>query len=65
MTIHCAPSNTTDRWRIGYVMAYMPADSRYTGAPYYNVADSGLRMGDEFKHARFPVIYPTPTTGAH
>jgi ectoine hydroxylase-related dioxygenase (phytanoyl-CoA dioxygenase family) len=59
MTIHCAPSNTTDKWRIGYVLAYMPADSRYTGAPYYNVADTGLKMGDEFKHARFPIIYPT------
>lgn len=58
MTIHCAPSNVTEKWRIGYVLAYMPADSRYTGAPYYNVADTGMKMGDEFVHARFPVIYP-------
>ncbi|MBX3510140.1 MAG: phytanoyl-CoA dioxygenase family protein [Hyphomonadaceae bacterium] len=58
MTIHCAPPNLTDRWRIGYVLAYMPADSRYTGAPYYNVAGTGIEMGDEFDHARFPIIYP-------
>lgn len=62
LTIHCAPSNTTDTWRVGYVLAYMPADSRYTGAPYHNVNDIGLKMGDEFKHARFPMIYPTPTS---
>lgn len=58
MTIHCAPSNVTEKWRVGYVLAYMPADSRYTGAPYYNVADIGLKVGDEFDHARFPIIYP-------
>ncbi len=57
-TIHCAPSNTTDVWRVGYVLAYMPADSRYTGAPYYNVAGTGLKMGDTFDHANFPIIYP-------
>jgi hypothetical protein len=65
MTIHCAPSNTTDAWRIGYVLAYMPADSRYTGAPYYNTAGTGLAMGDEFAHARFPIVYPKPKADAH
>lgn len=65
MTIHCAPSNTTDRWRIGYVLAYMPADSRYTGAPYYNVAGTNLQMGDEFRHARFPIIFPMPVANSH
>ncbi|HVY85583.1 MAG TPA: phytanoyl-CoA dioxygenase family protein [Caulobacterales bacterium] len=59
MTIHCAPPNTTERWRVGYVLAYMPADSRYTGAPYYNVENTGMKMGDVFDHARFPIIYPT------
>lgn len=63
MTIHCAPSNVTDKWRIGYVLAYMPADSRYTGAPYYNVADTGIKMGGEFNHARFPIIYPARPGG--
>ncbi len=62
MTIHCAPSNTTDQWRIGYVLAYMPADSRYTGAPYYNVADTDIKMGGEFNHVRFPIIYPLEAT---
>jgi ectoine hydroxylase-related dioxygenase (phytanoyl-CoA dioxygenase family) len=57
LTIHLAPSNATERNRIAYILAYMPADSRYTGAPYHNVDGTGLRMGDRFEHPRFPVVY--------
>jgi ectoine hydroxylase-related dioxygenase (phytanoyl-CoA dioxygenase family) len=57
LTIHCASSNVTERWRVGYVLAYMPADSRYTGAPFHNLDGTGLAKGDRFDHPRFPVIF--------
>jgi hypothetical protein len=58
LTIHLAPSNTTERPRIGYVLAYLPADSRYTGAPFHNTDGTGLQQGDRFDHPKFPIIYP-------
>jgi len=57
-TVHGAPQNTTDKPRWAYILAYFPADTRYTGATNHNFNDIGLEPLQVIRHERFPIIYP-------
>jgi hypothetical protein len=56
-TFHCAPPNRTDTPRWAYFISLFPAESRYSGIPYWplvGVAD--VEAGKPFPDFRFPVL---------
>jgi ectoine hydroxylase-related dioxygenase (phytanoyl-CoA dioxygenase family) len=56
--VHWAPENSTDEPRWGYIVAYFPDDTLYTGAPNHNFDGIGLELSKPFEHERFPRVYP-------
>jgi len=57
LTVHGAPANATDKPRWAYLIRYVPADSRWTGQPYFLFDDKGFAPGAVIDHPFFPVVY--------
>jgi ectoine hydroxylase-related dioxygenase (phytanoyl-CoA dioxygenase family) len=57
LTVHGAPANSTEKPRWAYLIRYVPADSRWTGQPYFLFDDKGIAPGGLIDHPLFPVVY--------
>ena len=58
LVLHAAPENATDRPRWTYFSIYIPADTLWTGTPFFAMGDAQLELDQPFDHPNFPVIYP-------
>ncbi|GLZ08670.1 hypothetical protein Acsp03_61360 [Actinomadura sp. NBRC 104412] len=56
LVIHGAPANRRDRPRLSFTVTYFDAASLYTGAPYGQTDDLGLKVNEPFDHPLFPVV---------
>ncbi|MEU6037338.1 phytanoyl-CoA dioxygenase family protein [Actinomadura sp. NPDC047616] len=56
LVIHGAPENRRDRPRLSFTATYFDAAALYTGAPYGQTDDLGLKVNEPFDHPRFPVV---------
>ena len=56
MTVHTAPSNTTDSARWVYSTVWFPADALYNGAHSWVTDGLGLQVDEPFDDGRFPVV---------
>lgn len=56
LTVHGAGANRGDTPRLSFTVTYFDADALYTGAPYKQTDDLGLRVNAPFEHPRFPVV---------
>lgn len=56
--IHSAPKNSTPEPRWAYIIAFIPADTLYTGAAHHNFDGLGLEVNKPIRHERFPLVYP-------
>jgi hypothetical protein len=56
--LHAAPENSTDEPRWAFTVTFIPAETRYTGAPHKQTDGIGLEVGKPFDHPRFPIVYP-------
>ena len=56
--IHSAPENTTPEPRWAYIIAFIPADTLYTGAAHHNFDGLELEINEPIRHPRFPIVYP-------
>jgi hypothetical protein len=58
LTIHGAPTNSTQDPRWTYIMSYYPGDAQWTGAPHHIFnADAGLEVQKPIRSPKFPIIY--------
>jgi ectoine hydroxylase-related dioxygenase (phytanoyl-CoA dioxygenase family) len=56
-TFHSAPPNRTETPRWAYFVSLFPADTRYSGHPFWPmVGVEGCEVGRRFPDARFPVL---------
>jgi hypothetical protein len=60
---HWAPANITTEPRWALVLSYFPADSLYTGGPWYRAEGLDLRLHEPFAFDRFPLVCPGPPAG--
>lgn len=56
--VHYAPPNRTSAPRWVYACQWLPALTRYTGAPNHRTDGHGLAIDQPFDHPRFPLIVP-------
>jgi ectoine hydroxylase-related dioxygenase (phytanoyl-CoA dioxygenase family) len=56
LTVHSAGHNTTSRPRWSYLIAYFPADARYSGAPNHDTDGFGLEQGGTLDHPSFTLL---------
>ncbi len=56
LLVHGSLANRSDRIRRGWVVAYFPADTQYTGMPRKESDGLGLEAFKPFDHPRFPII---------
>jgi ectoine hydroxylase-related dioxygenase (phytanoyl-CoA dioxygenase family) len=56
LTVHGAPANRRDVPRLSFTVTYFDADALYTGMPYQQTDELGLRVNQPFDHAKFPVV---------
>jgi ectoine hydroxylase-related dioxygenase (phytanoyl-CoA dioxygenase family) len=57
LTLHSAPANTSDDPRWVFIRGYLPADVRYTGAPWLHFKDLDVKVDQLIEHPRFPLLY--------
>lgn len=56
LTIHGTTPNRWDRPRLGYMMSFIPADTRFTGMPSRWTDGLGLEIDGFLDHEYFPVV---------
>ncbi|ALJ16324.1 phytanoyl-CoA dioxygenase family protein [Sphingopyxis macrogoltabida] len=56
LTLHGTSPNRWDRPRVGYMMSFIPADTRFTGMPSRWTDGLGLEIDGFLDHEYFPVV---------
>lgn len=56
LVVHGADANATGQPRIAYTITYMPANTRYSGLPFWITDDLGLQVDQPFEHELFPLL---------
>ena len=56
LTIHGASANQHDDPRLSFAWTYFDAATNYTGSPFKQTDDLGLRVNEPFDHPAFPIV---------